>query len=61
MIISNQVGAIHYQDQRSCSLTSSRKRHLLQLVERSLNVKQGSGVSRTSDAEQTSDIAVESL
>lgn len=61
MVISNQVGAIHYQDQRSCSLTSSRKGHLLQLVERSLNVKQSSGVSRASDAEQASDITAEIL
>lgn len=60
MVISNQVGAVDDQDQWRVLCTSPVYCNFLQLVECTFNVQERSRVSRTSNAEQTANIAAKS-
>ena len=57
MVISYQVGAVDNQNQRWHPHTSSGHCHLLQFVKGALDVQERSSVSRTSNAEQTANVA----
>lgn len=57
MVISDQVGAVDNQNQRWHPHTSSGHGHLLQFVKGALDVQERSSVSRTSNAEQTANVA----
>lgn len=60
MIITDQMGAVDNHDQRTRAFASSGQGNFFQLVEGPFNVQQSSGISRTTDAEKTADVAVQS-
>lgn len=59
VIVSDQVRAVNYQDQRRLLAASSGKSNLFQFVESAFNIKESGSIPRALDTEKTADVAVQ--
>ena len=59
VIISDQVRAVNYQDQRRLLAAPSGKSNLFQFVESAFDIKESSSIPRSFDTEETADITVQ--